>query len=102
MADNSFADTQPCLNTPEIAIDFPSKPIRIGENSVGLLACRSSARNCLPSTEAPVAQLFRSSLLTVAGPRRISTGFPYNTEAFILYGKAAKSVKDVDELCGND
>jgi len=67
--------------TPEIVIDLPSRSIRIGVNSAGLLACGSSDRSCLPSTLAPVANLLLSSPLTVAGPRRILTGFPCNTES---------------------
>ena len=62
-------------------------------NPVGLLACGSSERNCLPSAFAPVARMFRSSPLTVAGPRRIYTGFPSYTESYVLYGSFVNSVK---------
>jgi len=65
-----------------------------GVNPVGLLACSSSGRSCLPSAFAPVANMLLSSLLTVAGPRRIFTGFPCNTESQILYGSLQNSVKD--------
>jgi len=39
---------------------------------------------------APVANSFHSSALTVAGPLRIFTGFPYKTELQELYGIAEK------------
>jgi|ERR1700691_939349 hypothetical protein len=42
---------------------------------------------------APVANPLHSSALTVAGPLRISTGFPYKTELQELYGNGDKSVK---------
>jgi hypothetical protein len=35
--------------TPEIVTDLPSRSMRVGVNPVGLLACGSSERNCLPS-----------------------------------------------------
>ena len=38
--------------------------------------------------------LFHSSPLTVAGPRRICTGFPWNTRSPALYGSEEKPVKD--------
>lgn len=37
------------LNEAEIITDLPSRSIRIGVNSAGLLACGSSDRSCLPS-----------------------------------------------------
>jgi hypothetical protein len=58
-----------------IVIGLPSRSIRIDMNPVGLLACGSSDESCLPS-KMPVANLLPSSPLTVAGPRRICTGFP--------------------------
>ena len=80
--------------TPELVTDLPSRSIRIGVNPVGLLACGSSDRSCLPSAPAPVACLLRSSPLTVAGPRRNRTGFPINTESSILYGRLTIPVKE--------
>src|ERR1700728_399105 len=49
----------------------------------------------LPSQRiaAPVANSLLSSTLTVAGPLRIRTGFPYVTESQELYGKLGESVK---------
>lgn len=84
--------------TPEIVTDLPSRSIRIGVNPVGLLAYGSSDRSCLPSAFAPVACLLLSSPLTVAGPRRILTGFPSNTESRFLYGSLYRSVKDLQPM----
>jgi hypothetical protein len=72
------------LRTSGIVVHLPSRSIRIGVNPVGLLACGSSERNCLPSAFAPVACLLRSSPLTVAGPRRTYTGFP-NAQGLPVY-----------------
>ena len=66
---------------PESLSTFPSRPIRIDVNSAGLLARASLDGSCLPSAIAPVAYLLPSSALTVAGPLRICTGFPYKTES---------------------
>jgi hypothetical protein len=69
---------------------LPSSSIRIGMNAVGLLACGSSdLEAAFPVLLAPVALLLHSSPLTVAGPRRILTGFPY-TESQMLYGSFRK------------